>query len=161
MEFDSYFDFRYRDNHAGLVRAFGTAAKAFDVVAPILIYHDADIKFRSKAMKAFRTLKKTLPEQHFLVEGVDHVDDIWPGTLLDVYNGLLAEHVEDRFADHGVDAKFVVDSYGGFGYRVKDESLFTGDGRSVFAYYETAALVDERLGIKPEVKQVARMRGPR
>lgn len=117
--------------------------KMFDLVAPITIYHRADILFKEKAQKARQSIKRGkslyngmtgLPDDNKL----DNLDE-WAKENYD----LLFEEI---VADTTEGWKWDYDGYGS--KRFKDEHgtiVFSGDGPYEFPLYETAKLLRERI----------------
>jgi hypothetical protein len=121
----------------------------FDLVAPIAIYHGTDVAFKSKACKAFRKLKLLSKEDFGTAQGfavdlkeIESLDACNPWAAR-VYNQLFIKIVQSEVSWDW--------EYDKSGCRVfVDESnypWFAGDNYGMFAWYETAELIKERMGV--------------
>ena len=137
-----------------------TAAQLFNLVAPIAIYHGADVCYERKARHAIeqlRNLAETEPEirRQFGARArrqdwADYRELVEPENLLnifDLYKDLFREIVEGERPQW---SEFV-DRWGAYGY--KDEHgqiVFSGDACFSFPWYETAELLSERVEMHSE-----------
>lgn len=120
----------------------------FDLVAPIAIYHGTDVCFAEKACKAFRKLKRM--KQKDLEKWVGYIDTL-PDELnedgcghwaIGFYNNLFRNIVWSVHPNWQWDH----DVYGcRYFYDENNQKWFVGDNSDVFAWYETAALIKERM----------------
>lgn len=119
----------------------------FDLVAPIAIYHRTDVRFKKKAMRAWRDIKK-LPDiwQTFDLQSADsswELDDPEMGNwALESYTNLFEQIVLTCFPKW----TFGRDHYGARCVNdEKKERVFSGDDTGAYPWYETTALLVERL----------------
>ena len=120
-----------------------TARQEFDLIAPIAVYHMADLKYKSQARAALQQLKKL---GHPLVadKSVSEIleDNSAPDGLGNRYNALMMAIVEE--VAPGTES--YIDEYGSFGFRIgDDDSVLMGDASGIFAYYMNANAVVERV----------------
>ena len=132
-----------------------TTAQLFNLVAPIAIYHGADVCYERKAKRAIDRLRKFAvvePEiqRRFGLRArcndwEDYRKHVEPENLpniLDLYKHLFREIVEGERPEW---SEFV-DRWGANGY--KDEQgriVFSGDACFCFPWYETAELLIGRI----------------
>jgi len=132
-----------------------TAAQLFNLVAPIAIYHGADVCYERKARRAINRLMKLAAVEPKIQQrcGVrarwkdwedyrEHVEPENLPNILDLYKDLFREIV----ADERPEWSEFVDRWGAYGY--KDEQgriVFSGDACFCFPWYETAELLIERV----------------
>lgn len=137
-----------------------TAAQLFNLVAPIAIYHGADVCYERKARHAIeqlRNLAETEPEirRQFGAGArrqnwADYRELVEPENLpniFDLYKDLFRQIVEGERPEW---SEFV-DRWGAYGY--KDEHgqiVFSGDACFCFPWYETAELLIERIEMHSE-----------
>ena len=120
-----------------------TEIELFNIVAPIAIYHRADVMFLTKAQKAWTVAKRTdwgygceEPDTNLELDDTDTAD--WAEEIY----GLLFMAVVwsvDPTAEVGHDywgAKYV---------KVKGIDAFAGDAHDQFPWYETAELLLNRV----------------
>ena len=114
-----------------------TTAEKFDLIAPIAIWHHADVMFKKKAQRAFKKAQRMgLLADH-------NVDDANLRCSV-LYNDLFCKLVMERRPSW---APFT-DQWGAKGFKNADEVVqFSGDDAGFFPWYETAALLMERLGL--------------
>ena len=115
----------------------------FDLVAPVVIFLEADSQYRAKARVALKKLKAL---GHPLLDEVNVASVINTGSGMDAargrYNALMMVLVDSVIP--GIDS--YIDAHGGFSFRVPDDStLLSGDASGLFAFYESAQAVRERL----------------
>jgi hypothetical protein len=116
-------------------------AEEFDLVAPVLVYYRADVRYKPKARGALKKLKKLA---HPLTEdkSVAELLDTAPDGLVNRYNALMMKIV----ADEAGDAEPRIDIYGAFGFRYGgDDNVLMGDVDGLFAFYGGADAVKKRL----------------
>ncbi len=115
-----------------------TNNQEFDIIAPIAIYHFADVCFKTKAMKALRKAKKI---GYAFYDGLDGPKYDAEG-LASRYNTLF-EHIINEEKPEWTP---IVDLWGAKGF--KDRSgrrVFTGDDFGFYPWYETSGLILERI----------------
>lgn len=122
---------------------FGSMSPAdeFNLVAPILVYFQADMRRRASAKSAILKLKKL---GHPMVEAGSTTEFLIspPAGLTDRYNALMMKLVHDLCPD----AEAYVDEQGAFGFRVPgDSTMLSGDASGHFAFYLDAQAVKERV----------------
>lgn len=113
----------------------------FDLIAPVLVYFRADIRYKSKARAALATLKKMA---HPLTEDASIVEmlETAPDGLVNRYNALMMKIVDDETRD----AEPHIDSCGAFGFRYGgNDCVLMGDVDGLFAFYVGAEAVKQRL----------------
>lgn len=115
----------------------------FDLVAPVVIFLQADSTYSAKARTALKKLK-TLG--HPLLDGVNVADVLKTGDGMgdagNRYNALMMALVDSVMP--GTDS--YIDSHGAFSFRVPgDSTLLSGDASGTFAFYLSAQAVRERL----------------
>lgn len=116
-------------------------ADEFDLVAPILVYFQADLNRRAGAKSAILKLKKL---GHPMVEAGSTTEFLItaPAGLSNRYNALMMKLVHDLRPD----AEAYIDEYGAFGFRVPgDSTMLGGDVSGLFAFYLNAQAVKERV----------------
>lgn len=111
-----------------------SARQKFDMIAPIAIWHFADCEFAREALIGFRKARKA-----GLLKA-EHIDQT-AGEVCDLYNRLFEEIVLEEKPDWVP----VIDQYGAKGFRNEDGIVFTGDDSGFYPWYETAALILERV----------------
>lgn len=124
--------------------------KLFDLVAPIAIYHGTDVCFKEKACKAFRKLKRM--SWGDLGKWVGYVD-LSPDELnedgcgswaIGFYNNLFRNIVYSVKPNW----EWAYDEQGcRYFFDENNQKWFSGDNNDCFAWYETAALIKERIGV--------------
>ena len=123
-----------------------TFENLFDLVAPIAIYHRADLLFKPQATKAWRKIKK-VPAQEWTSADCTppdlarRLDDLecW---AKDAYDKLFWAVVEE----HCPAWTWEWDRWGAKAVKDGDDRLvFSGDDRWCFSWYETAELLVKRL----------------
>lgn len=118
-----------------------TPADEFNLVAPILVYFQADLEKKAAAKSAILKLKKL---GHPMVEAGSTTEFLItaPVGLVDRYNALMMKLVHDLRPD----AEAYIDEYGAFGFRVPgDSTMLGGDASGLFAFYLDAQAVKERV----------------
>jgi hypothetical protein len=139
-----------------------TTAQLFNLVAPIAIYHGADVCYGRKARRAIcrvRNLADTDPEirrrfgararRQDWADYHEHAEPENLPNILDLYKDLFREIVQGERPEW---CEFV-DRWGAYGY--KDEHgqiVFSGDACFCFPWYETAELLAERIEVHSEPK---------
>lgn len=118
-----------------------TTEELFDLVAPIAIYHGADVCFKVKAKKALRKLRNVdpnaLPNPLPSLE-LDSLND-W---AIDCYNELFEAIVEEETGSDG----WEYDKWGAKTYYDDERRvIFSGDSMYRHAWVETAALIKEKI----------------
>jgi len=113
-----------------------TTEELFDAVAPIAIYHCTDVRFQQRAKVGLRKLKAAgvqLPD-----EPLDDLAD-W---AKDEHDRLFIEIVSDLAPEWTWD----YDRWGAKAWKDERGALvFAGDAHDQFPWYETAALLKERV----------------
>lgn len=122
----------------------------FDLVAPIAIYHGANVCYKPQARRAIKLLCiewiNRFP-QATAANYCDYLEYAEPENLpniLDEYRKFLREIVENERPDW----KRFVDRYGAYGY--KDEAgqvVLSGDSNGELPWFETQALLLERINL--------------
>jgi len=106
----------------------------FDLIAPIAIYHFADILFKPQAKKALRKAQK---------------EGILPKGKLDEMAAEVSDRYNQLFQKIVLDAKpnwvSIIDMYGAKGFRNEDGIVFTGDDSGFYPWYETTELIHKRI----------------
>jgi len=117
-----------------------TTEQEFDLVAPIAIYHYADVCYRRQAQAAIRKAKKLLNQdwspylKYTDPDGLTEIGDRYKNLFREIVIGQRPEWVE------------FVDKWGAYGF--KDEQgnvVFSGDDMYRFPWYETAGSLIERI----------------
>jgi len=111
-----------------------TKTEEFDLVAPVAIYHHADVEFKSAAKSALLKGKRL----GVFPKGVK-LDDMKVGER---YNELFKSIVQE--ARPHWEAFF--DRWGAQGFRNEDGIVFSGDDMGFFPWFQTAELLLERIG---------------
>lgn len=117
----------------------------FDAVAPIAIYHLADLRFQQKAKIGLRKLKAAGK-----LDPAAKLDDLrdW---AKDKYDELLIEIVEDLRPNW----TWKHDKWGAkTWYDNRSQMVFSGDGNGDFAWFETAELLTDRVEEHEEPKEI-------
>ena len=121
-----------------------TNSEKFNLIAPIAIYHFADVCFKAKSQVALKKLSKVPALLSEL--GIDakiKLDDIPTLHLKDMYNKLFEELVLSKNENW----ETLVDGFGSFGFRDGSGIVqFTGDDAGFYPWYETAELLFKRIG---------------
>jgi hypothetical protein len=139
-----------------------TATQLFNLVAPIAIYHGADVCYEPKARHAINRLRKLAAvepaiQQRFgrtarrkaWEEYREHVEPENLPNVLDLYKDLFREIVEGERPEW---CEFV-DRWGAYGYKdAQGQTVFSGDACFCFPWYETAELLVERIEMHSEQK---------
>ena len=139
-----------------------TTAQLFNLVAPIAIYHGADVCYEREARHAINSIRKLaavepeIQRRFGLTAGRkdwedyrEHVEPEHLPNVLDLYKGLFREIVEGQRPEW----REFVDRWGAYGY--KDEQgqiVFSGDACFCFPWFETAELLIERIQMHSEQK---------
>ena len=132
-----------------------TLGSLFDLIAPLAIYHGADVCFKARASRAITSLRSAVTQGdplalEYVGQTTDFEWDLLNSSDLpndrdvrEVYDALLlalvAEEVDDwePAYDRSGCRCFLVDG--------KQLDAFCGDSPNHFAWYETAALVRSRI----------------
>jgi len=116
----------------------------FDLIAPIAIYHGADLRFEAKARAAIRELQQRWPSAP-AANWQDYLEYAEPDDLpniLDKYKDAFREIV----FDHAPGWTEFVDRWGAYGFKdERGQVVFSGDSSFQFPWYETEALLVERI----------------
>ncbi len=119
-----------------------SAAREFDMVAPVFVYFAADLLYRPQAESALKKLKRL---RHPLAEAPVRAilnKNFEPDGLRERYNALmmvLADEIVPGIESH-------IDKHGAYAFTVgTDKCVLAGDEERAFAFYLTSALVRERL----------------
>jgi hypothetical protein len=115
--------------------------KAFDLVAPVAIYHAADVCFKEKARTALRKLKRQkVAPGHLKLDDAETAE--W---AREEYDRLFGEIVEQERPE----LEFGYDYWGAKGYKLPHQSSkdfeISGEACGHLPYFETAELLVERL----------------
>lgn len=113
-----------------------TAEELFDAVAPIAIYHRVDLRFKQKAKVGLRKLQAA-----GIRSAEDRLDELADWAKGE-YDRLFVEIVKDLAPEWS----WTHDRWGARAW--KDERglpVFAGDDHDQFPWYETAALLQERV----------------
>jgi hypothetical protein len=124
------------------IAQIGLAPAKLDDVAPIFIYHGADLKYKKEAAAAFRRMKK---EKHPLVAETNKLDDVDAGNAQILYNHAFVQTLIRELPDPS-SWEVEIDQYGGYEI-VRDgdgERIFGSDGIGCFAYYLDTVAIQER-----------------
>ena len=114
-----------------------TDEQLFDLVAPIAIYHKADVCFKKAAEKALRKLKEAkVVAPLCVVDDVDIANWAWQK-----YDELFGDIVRANCPG----LVFGYDACGAKGFKRDSHFEFAGDSSGQFPWYETAELLKKRL----------------
>ncbi len=114
----------------------------FDAVAPIFIYHKADLSYKREARTGLKWLKNNRDKvkEFFTDDDLQpSVDNVSPIPFWKAYDELFVNIVGQE-----TDAKPQVDFWGCKGYRLTDSSFF-GNGSGYFPLYLDAAALRQRI----------------
>lgn len=120
-----------------------SARQEFDLIAPITVYYEADLQYKSQARAALQQLKK-LGHPVVADKPISDIleDNRTPDGLVNRYNALMMAIVEE--VAPGTES--YIDEYGSFGFRIgNDDNVLMGDASSMFACYMNANAVVERV----------------
>lgn len=127
----------------------------FDLVAPIAIYHFADVGFKAKAQCALKRIKRS---HKGLLADLDGASLDETGDLARVYRQLF-EYIVDAWAPHWTKYR---DQYGALGFKNSlGQVVFTGDDNNQYPWYETEKLLGLRIGrgLADEANEIAKREG--
>ena len=177
IQFDSFFDYAGSDARSFLARqdrgADSFSRDFFDAVAPVAIYHFADVSYKQKAKEGMVKLcelcgREWVNDTFFegasgepLDEFLD--DEILSGEIVEEINAYQSrEWYNYAFAfitENSVDESllFYVDDYGGFNYKKGDEVLFGSDDVKAFPWVETADLIHEKIAKNSSPEKTVKM----
>lgn len=111
-----------------------TDEAAFDLAAPIAIYHLADLLYKKQAVKVVRAFRKA----GITVPDLDAACDWAKEKYDDLFEQIVDEHTE------GWTWKF--DRWGAKAYYDQhDNHVFAGDGSFTFPWYADSAALIERI----------------
>jgi len=121
----------------------------FNLVAPMAIYHRADVLFEPQAKRAYHKLKKITEAKWKSVDCIPPNIQLELNDLCDwawgTYNILFEKIVKEYNSNY----TFFIDIYGAKGVRCEDGSVvFSGDDPGSYPWYETAELIIGRLKMK-------------
>lgn len=120
-----------------------TLDKEFDLVAPVMVFFECDCSTKTKARRALTRLKQLghpLMQDMTVNEVMD--ETVTPAGLHSRYNGLMMAIAESEI--EGVES--YIDPYGAFSFKVEgDANVLMGDASGLFAFYDNAAAVRERI----------------
>lgn len=154
QEYDSFFKF---SEDSEVIRPFFAAKekklqdkdyahKFFDSIAPLVIYHLADLRYKKQAKKALKDLRKLMGDDW--VEGLltdkengFDLENLKTGLLQEIYNDTFAYIVEENVSD----AIFQIDKYGGYNYVLNNEILFGSDDSRVFPWFLGSETIIDRI----------------
>lgn len=119
--------------------------KEFALIAPVLIYFEADATWTDKARAALKKLRKA---KHPLIENIDQpIEAILrmhrtPDGLTNRYNALvmwLADEVHNGIESY-------IDKWGAFAFKVgSDHDVLAGDAPGHFAFFDTFEYLRDRI----------------
>lgn len=114
-----------------------TTNEKFNLIAPIAIYHHADLCYKQKAQRAFKKAQKlyVVPLEQTKLDEAD------VGSL---YNELFEQVVYENRPSWSP----FIDKWGAKGFKDQGEVVFSGDDSGFYPWYETAELLIERLGLR-------------
>ena len=117
----------------------------FALIAPVLIYFEADARWTDRARAALKKLRKA---KHPLIENIDQsVEAILrmrstPDGLTNRYNALvmwLADKVHSGIESY-------IDEWGAFAFKVgSDHAVLAGDSPGHFAFFHTFQYLQDRI----------------
>lgn len=118
----------------------------FDYVAPIHIYFNADIKYKQKAEKAFRYLKKHKKEAERYLDDITvleqrNLDDVDPYVFWRAYNNLFEEEVLSYFPE--LEPSY--DRWGARCFVFNGKRYLSGDSYDCYPFYVSKKALEERL----------------
>ena len=122
-----------------------TVEEEFDLIAPVAIYHHADMappwKSRARqALQALRKLKHPLVADALLKDLLETTQGI--SGLQSRYNALVLTLV----ASHAPTAEPYIDAWGAYAFRLDgDDCVLAGDSAGWFAFYSNAESLQNRL----------------
>jgi len=177
MNFDSFFDY---EECAGVRSIFARKSRKdpafpqriFDAIAPIAIYHFADIKYSRAAKEGMVSLIREMgPEfvDDVLFDGTGAVledffdddvadgsvvEDISPGNVRSLYCEVFAYVAEEMMAGDKRKMEFLIDSYGGFNYQLDGDIVFGSDDANAFPWFDSSQALKDRYAASslPEPK---------
>jgi hypothetical protein len=121
-----------------------TEAEFFNLIAPIAIYHRADLMFKKKAQKALRKIRRDFPSiltEHLKCDETTPLDET-NNEIADVYIQAFINVVLTEQPDWTT----FYDRYGAKGFKdTSGKVVFTGDSSGEFPWYETAELLIDRI----------------
>ncbi len=119
--------------------------KEFELIAPVLIYFEADATWKDRAKAALTKLRRA---KHPLF---DHNEQTVPGILRETrtpdglcsrYNALvmwLADEVQPGIESY-------IDEWGAYAFRIgRDDTVLAGDEGGMFAFFDTFGHLQERI----------------
>lgn len=126
-----------------------TKENLFNWVAPIHVFHHADIMYKSEAKKAFKELKKAsgceMVKSYFGEEAVvlkeKTIETIDSEVFWRVYNQLFEEIVKESFPAFSMG----YDMYGAKCFRLGGAVYLAGDVHDCFPFYVDMESLKERL----------------
>lgn len=180
MTFDSFFDY---EECAGIRSFFAREGRkdpafpqrVFDAIAPIAIYHFADIKYSQKAKEGMASLIREMgPEfvDDVLFDGTGTVlndfndkdvadgsvvEDISPGDAKSLYCEVFAYVAEEMMANDNRKMEFLIDSYGGFNYQLDGDIVFGSDDANAFPWFDSSQSLKDRYAASKETAPGPRM----
>lgn len=120
-----------------------TLDQEFNLIAPAMGYFECDCSRKEQARKALTQLKRRgHPLMHDRTVSEVMKETSTPDGLHSRYNGLIMAIGEEEI--QGIES--YIDAYGAFSFRIDDDaSVLMGDAYGLFALYDNAAAVRERL----------------
>lgn len=119
--------------------------REFALIAPVLIYFQADLRWKEKARAALKQLRTA---KHPLFTDIEQpVDAILsmrhaPDGLINRYNALVMSMAED--VQPGIKAH--IDQYGAFSFEVgSDQNVLSGCSAGLFAFFDSFDYLRDRL----------------
>lgn len=117
----------------------------FNLIAPVLIYFEADLKYREQAKAALKQLKKL---QHPLLDDTSIStmlnQNFTPAGLGNRYNALMIAMVNEICPD----AVPYIDEYGAFAFKIEDDhTAIMGDASNYFGFYMDVESVKKRINL--------------
>lgn len=131
-----------------------TDNELFNLVAPIAVYHWADIYYGKRASKAWKQISKVLPEvwrQLGLKNPATNCDfsdlDSSADWAIETYNSLFERIISDSFNGN---VCFQHDHYGARTVVLSNEVLMSGDTCGYYPWYANAELLIAKTETVPE-----------
>lgn len=115
----------------------------FNAVAPIFIYHKADLCYKKEARAGLKWLKANKEQVKIFFDTNDlnprSIDKLSVDVFWEAYNTLFKKIVSQE-----TDAEPEVDRWGAYGYRLPTSSFF-GDDYGCFPFYMDAESLRQRV----------------
>jgi hypothetical protein len=167
MNFDSFFDY---EKCEGIRSIFARedrkdpqfSRRVFDAIAPVAIYHFADVEYSTKAREGMAMLIREMGSEFvddtlfdgtgtclddFIDDNVidgSVVEDIAPGSAKSLYCEVFAYVAEDIMSNDNRKMEFSIDSYGGFNYLLDGDVVFGSDDANAFPWFDSSQAIKDR-----------------